>query len=106
MILINCRLTHVVIVGFTILKVWLNVRVEDCNKWFCNGKGVSEYGSHILLHMVKAKHKEICLHPDSTLKDTMLECYKCASKNLFLLGFVSAKKEAVVMLLCREPCLS
>lgn len=35
---------------------------KDCNKWFCNGKGVSEYGSHALLHMVKAKHKEIQLH--------------------------------------------
>jgi hypothetical protein len=31
----------------------------DCGKWFCNGKGLSEYGSHIVLHMVKSKHKEI-----------------------------------------------
>lgn len=79
---------------------------KDCGKWFCNGKGVNEYGSHILLHMVKAKHKEIQLHPDSPLKDTPLECYSCSSKNVFLLGFVSAKKEAVIILLCREPCVS
>ena len=32
---------------------------KDCNKWFCNGKGLSEYGSHIMLHLVKAKHKEV-----------------------------------------------
>ena len=56
--------------------------------------------------MVKSKHKEIMLHPDSPLKDTPLECYNCSSKNLFLLGFVSAKKEAVIILLCREPCVS
>ena len=29
----------------------------DCQKWFCNGKGVNEYGSHIILHLVKSKHK-------------------------------------------------
>ena len=32
---------------------------KDCNKWFCNGKGLSEYGSHIILHLAKRKHKEI-----------------------------------------------
>jgi len=36
---------------------------QDCQKWFCNGKGLSEYGSHIVLHLVKSKHKEIALHP-------------------------------------------
>ncbi len=56
--------------------------------------------------MVKSRHKEICLHPESPLKDTVIECYNCSSKNIFLLGFVSAKQEAVIILLCREPCLS
>lgn len=79
---------------------------KDCNKWFCNGKGMNEYGSHILLHLVKSKHKEITLHPESPLKDTQLECYNCSGKNIFLLGFVAAKKEYFLILLCREPCLS
>lgn len=26
----------------------------DCGKWFCNGKGLNEYGSHIVVHLVKA----------------------------------------------------
>jgi regulator of nonsense transcripts 1 len=56
--------------------------------------------------MVKARHKEIALHPESPLKDTIIECYHCSSKNVFLLGFVSAKQDAVIILLCREPCLS
>ena len=64
---------------------------KDCNKWFCNGKGMSSYGSHAILHMVKARHKEINLHPESPLKDTVIECYNCSSRNIFLLGFVSAK---------------
>ena len=67
---------------------------------------MNEYGSHIMLHMVKARHKEIALHPESPLKDTIIECYHCSSKNVFLLGFVSAKQDAVIILLCREPCLS
>ena len=79
---------------------------KDCNKWFCNGKGLSQYGSHIILHMVKARHKEIALHPESPLKDTVIECYQCSSRNIFLLGFVSAKEDTVIILLCREPCLT
>lgn len=77
----------------------------DCNKWFCNGKGLSEYGSHIVLHMVKSKHKEISLHPKSDLKDANLECHSCKGTNVFLLGFMPAKTEAYVIILCREPCL-
>lgn len=44
------------------------------------------------------------MHKDSPLKDTVLECYVCGSKNVFLLGFVPAKAESVVVLLCRSPC--
>ena len=79
---------------------------KNCNKWFCNGKGQNEFGSHILWHMVKSNHKEIIVHPDSALKESPLECYLCESKNMFLLGFISAKTEACIILLCREPCLS
>ena len=78
---------------------------QDCNKWFCNGKGQNEYGSHIVLHLVKSKHKEIALHPQAELKDANLECHSCKCTNIFLLGFMPAKTEAYVILLCREPCL-
>jgi regulator of nonsense transcripts 1 len=56
--------------------------------------------------MVKANHKEVVVHPESELKESPLECYLCGSKNLFLLGFISAKTEWCIILLCREPCLS
>ena len=78
---------------------------KDCKKWFCNGKGLSEYGSHILLHMVKSKHKEIELHPESPLKDATLECHSCKGTNMFLLGYMPSKVDAFLILLCREPCL-
>ena len=55
---------------------------------------------------VRAKHKEVCLHKDSPLGETTLECYNCGCRNVFLLGFISAKSESVVVLLCREPCLN
>lgn len=44
------------------------------------------------------------LHKESPLRDTVLECYVCGSRNVFLLGFVPAKAESVVVLLCRHPC--
>lgn len=43
----------------------------------------------------------MCLHPDSPLGETILECYNCGSRNLFLMGFVPAKADSVVVLLCR-----
>jgi regulator of nonsense transcripts 1 len=78
---------------------------KDCNKWFCNGKGLNEYGSHIILHLAKRKHKEISLHPDSELKDVNLACHTCNSKNIFMLGYTPAKTDFYAILLCREPCL-
>ncbi|XP_057520629.1 regulator of nonsense transcripts 1 homolog isoform X2 [Amaranthus tricolor] len=79
--------------------------VPSCRKWFCNSRGNTS-GSHIVNHLVRAKHKEVCLHKDSPLGETILECYNCGCRNVFLLGFISAKSESVVVLLCREPCLS
>lgn len=55
---------------------------------------------------VRAKHKEVCLHRDSPLGETILECYNCGCRNVFLLGFISAKTDSVVVLLCRDPCLN
>ncbi|EFA84419.1 helicase [Heterostelium album PN500] len=75
----------------------------SCGKWFCNGKGKTT-SSHIVNHLVKAKHNEISLHSESPFGDTVLECYNCGCKNIFLLGFIPAKMESVVILLCRDPC--
>jgi len=81
------------------------VKCLVCSKWFCNGKqGTS--GSHIVHHFVRSKHKELTLHAESPLGETTPECYHCGSKNVFILGFIPAKGETVVILLCRQPCAS
>lgn len=80
--------------------------VVYCNaskKWFCNGRGNTS-GSHIINHLVRAKAKEVTLHKDGPLGETVLECYNCGCRNVFLLGFIPAKAESVVVLLCRHPC--
>ena len=74
-----------------------------CKKWFCNSRG-STSGSHIVNHLVRAKHKEVTLHKDGPLGETVLECYSCGLKNVFILGFIPAKADSVVVLLCRQPC--
>ena len=73
-------------------------------RWYCNGRGKLP-GSHIITHLVRSRHKEVSLHKDSPLGDTVLECYNCCTTNVFLLGFVPAQGDSVVVLLCREPCL-
>lgn len=79
------------------------VQCIQCKKWFCNGRG-NTAGSHIVNHLVRAKHKEVTLHKDGPLGETILECYNCACRNVFLLGFIPAKADSVVVLLCRQPC--
>jgi regulator of nonsense transcripts 1 len=81
------------------------VKCVETNKWFCNGRGNTS-ASHIVQHLVRARHHTVCLHPDSPLGETTIECYNCGSKNVFLMGFIAAKADSVVVLLCREPCLS
>eukprot|EP01133_Synstelium_polycarpum_P007457 gene7457-8723_t len=76
---------------------------SSCGKWFCNGRGKT-HSAHIVNHLVKAKHNEISLHSESPFGDTVLECYNCGCKNIFLLGFIPARTESVVILLCRDPC--
>eukprot|EP00002_Diphylleia_rotans_P028706 TRINITY_DN5798_c0_g1_i1.p1 TRINITY_DN5798_c0_g1~~TRINITY_DN5798_c0_g1_i1.p1 ORF type:complete len:1045 (-),score=214.30 TRINITY_DN5798_c0_g1_i1:796-3930(-) len=78
---------------------------SSCRKWFCNGRG-NNSASHIITHLVRSKHKEVCLHAESSLGETVLECYNCGTKNVFLLGFIPSKTDAVVVLICREPCAS
>ncbi|WVQ86166.1 hypothetical protein IAT38_008334 [Cryptococcus sp. DSM 104549] len=79
------------------------VKCLHCSKWFCNSRGNTS-ASHIVNHLVKAKHKEVVLHKESALGDTIPECYNCGSKNVFMLGFIPAKSDTVVVLLCRQPC--
>lgn len=71
-----------------------------CQRWFCNSRG-STSGSHIVNHLVRAKHKEVTLHAESPLGETTPECYSCGAKNVFILGFIPAKSDTVVVLLCR-----
>ncbi|KAL3278282.1 hypothetical protein HHI36_013616 [Cryptolaemus montrouzieri] len=79
------------------------VMCNCCKKWFCNGRGNTS-GSHIINHLVRAKHKEVTLHRDGPLGETILECYSCGVRNVFVLGFIPAKADSVVVLLCRQPC--
>lgn len=79
------------------------VKCLACSKWFCSARGNTS-SSHIINHLVRARHKEVQLHPSSSLGDTVLECYNCGTKNVFLLGFIPAKSDTVVVLLCRQPC--
>lgn len=80
------------------------VKCVATDKWFCNSRGNSA-GSHIIQHLVRSKHKEVALHPESPLGETVLECYNCGCRNVFLLGFIPSKQDSVVVLLCRDPCL-
>ncbi|PIA14905.1 ATP-dependent helicase NAM7 [Coemansia reversa NRRL 1564] len=75
-----------------------------CKKWFCNSRGGTS-SSHIIWHLVKARHKEVQLHPSSQLGEITLECYNCSVRNVFSLGFIPAKRDTVVVILCR-PCAS
>jgi regulator of nonsense transcripts 1 len=72
-------------------------------KWFCNSRGNTS-GSHIVNHLVRSKNNTVTLHRDSPLGETHLECYNCGCRNVFLLGFIPAKADSVVVLLCRQPC--
>ena len=81
------------------------VKCDVCNKWFCNGT-TNTAGSHIINHLVRSRHKAVALHESSPLGDSVLECFSCGARNVFLLGFVPCKQDSIVMLLCREPCLA
>lgn len=77
----------------------------QCKRWFCNARG-NLPGSHLVSHLIRAKHKEITLHKSGPLGETLLECYLCGSRNIFNLGFIPANDDSTVMLLCRQPCAS
>ena len=67
----------------------------ETQKWFCNAN------SHLVHHLVRSRNYQVQLHPESPLGETVLECYNCASKNAFVMGFVPASSSSVVVLLCR-----
>jgi regulator of nonsense transcripts 1 len=46
----------------------------------------------------------VTLHKDGPLGETILECYSWGVRNVFVLGFIPAKADSVVVLLCRQPC--
>lgn len=75
-------------------------RCVETKKWFCNAV-LGSGGSHLVHHLVRSRSHQVQLHPESPLGDTVLECYNCASKNAFVLGFVPASSSSVVVLLCR-----
>jgi hypothetical protein len=52
---------------------------------------------YLLCLQVKSKNKEVQLHKDSPLGDTVLECYASGSRNVFVLGFVPVKSENTVV---------
>lgn len=79
------------------------VKCLPCGKWLCSGRGGTN-SAHIVNHLVRARHKEVQLHPQSAMGDTILECYNCGTRNVFMLGFIPAKSDTVVVLLCRQPC--
>ena len=72
----------------------------ETKKWFCNAV-IGGGGSHLVHHLVRSRSHQVQLHPESPLGETVLECYNCASKNAFVLGFVPASSSSVVVLLCR-----
>lgn len=54
--------------------------------------------------MTFSKHRGLSTHPESDLGETTLECYACGERNPLVLGFIPAKADSVVMVLCRQPC--
>ena len=39
--------------------------------------------------------QEVTLHKDGPLGETVLECYSCGVRNVFVLGFIPAKADSV-----------
>jgi len=77
-------------------------RVLESGWWFCNSTGGTT-ASHLIHHLVRSRCKELCLHADSPLGETIIECFNCLSRNIFMMGFLP-KGDGVVVLLCRN-CL-
>lgn len=80
------------------------LKCNTCSRWFCNGKQGGS-GAHIVQHLIRSKHRELSLHPDSKVGEANLECYACGNRNIFALGSVTGKEdENLVVILCRVQC--
>jgi len=92
--------------GIINTELLIKCNEKDCQRWFCNGRTDDYSASHIVFHLTKSKHKEVFVTNKSQVGEMVLECYNCASKNIFLLGFLEAKDGESGFILCREPCLT
>ena len=81
------------------------VKCLSTGKWFCNGRTISS-ASCIITHLVKGKFREVSLHKNSPLGETVLECFATGSRNVFALGYVPLRDENTVVLLCRDTVAS
>jgi regulator of nonsense transcripts 1 len=80
------------------------LKCTACSRWFCNGRQGGS-GAHVVQHLVRSKHRELALHPDSLVGETALECYVCGNRNIFALGWVCGKEDpGLVVILCRVQC--
>ena len=77
------------------------VKCVGTGKWFCNGRCVNS-ASCIVTHLVKSGRKEVILHKQSPLGETVLECYATGNRNVFSLGYVPLTDENTVVLLGRD----
>ena len=59
-----------------------------------------------MTHLVKGKLREVALHKNSPLGETVLECYASGSRNVFALGYCPLKDENTVVLLARDTSAS
>ncbi|XP_065222848.1 regulator of nonsense transcripts 1-like [Planococcus citri] len=74
------------------------VKCNVCEKWFCNGRRNTN-GSHIVEHLVRAKHNEVNFH-----KYGPPDCYRCHTRNVFDLCFIRNEADSTYVLLCRHCC--
>ncbi|XP_026191435.1 regulator of nonsense transcripts 1 [Cyclospora cayetanensis] len=83
------------------------LRCASCDRFFCNSvSGAprrSGVASHILHHIIKSKHREVCVC-SSASGDTKLECFVCGVKNVLQLGMVVSEARGVVIIVCRDRC--
>jgi regulator of nonsense transcripts 1 len=78
------------------------VKCISTGKWFCNGRVGAASMTCAVHHLVRGRHNQVRLHPESPLGDTVLECYATGNRNIFQLGFVPAKSDNVVVILSRD----
>jgi len=79
------------------LLLVLAMPIYDVDHWSSSYKC-----SCLLPQQVKSRCKEVSLHRDSPLGETVLECYASGSRNVFALGFVPVRSENTVVLLVRR----